>query len=141
MKKIFLITIALFLILFSACSEDEAEKPVMQVLTSDSQFFDSKSVYFGEISVGQVSIPKTFYIKNMGEEVLYIKQFTIEPHGNFSVSFDAMLPLELESGESKQIKIYFQPDMIGSHYSALIVENNSSNMPDYNLGLQGKGVY
>ncbi len=95
-------------------------------------------VDFGNVKVNEESL-KSVYVSNTGEAPLSITSISLKGGEEFRFT-ENCIGKNLNRGESCNINIYFSPTSEGIKNGTLIIENNSSNNPRYQLGINGRGV-
>ncbi|MFC1556090.1 choice-of-anchor D domain-containing protein, partial [candidate division KSB1 bacterium] len=92
--------------------------------------------YIGSTTVGS-SVSAFIDIWNNGDDPFDVTSMTATPAGTFDVL--TATPFAVPGNSSYQIEIQYNPSAAGAESGNLQITNTSSNMPSFNLGLDGDG--
>ena len=89
---------------------------------------------FGETKLNN-SISKSFYIKNIGTDSLYIFNISII---NNMFSIVGLKTFKVAASDSQKVSINFKPTEPGNYSSVMTIEHNAKNNPSH-IDISGKG--
>lgn len=122
--------------------------PEIEIYGNFNEIIDDSSVsntlnntYFGNINVGSdLSISKSFTIKNLGDAILEINNIEITGTNASDFSLQNNLITNIAPNESITFNITFKPSDKGIKTATVIINNNDNSENPYNFIIQGEGT-